>query len=199
MFINNTDLEVEKVVDAILQRAKIVVIPTDTVYGVVARATDKEAVKRLYHLKQREHKPGTIIAANIDQLVALGMKRRYLTAVTQFWPGPISVIIPCGSDLEYLHQGVQSLAVRLPIVTALQSVLIRTGPLVTSSANQPGQEPAHIIQEAQQYFGDGVDYYFDGGDLSGQKPSTVIRIVDDAIEVVRQGAIKIDNIGRKSI
>lgn len=167
------------------------VIPTDTVYGVVARAADRDAVTHLYWLKHREHKPGTLIAANIDQLVALGFKRRYMQAVERFWPGPVSVVIPC-PDLEYLHQGVQSLAVRIPADEELRKLLQQTGPLLTSSANQPGKPPANTVGEAKQYFGNAVDFYEDGGDLSGRQSSTVIRMVDDAVEVLREGAVKID-------
>lgn len=167
------------------------VIPTDTVYGVVARAHDQMAVTRLYELKRREHKPGTLIAASVDQLVELGFKRRYLQAVEKFWPGPVSVVVPC-TELAYLHQGVGSLAVRIPKKPELQQLLEKTGPLLTSSANQPGEPPANTVAEAQTYFGSGVDFYEDGGDLSGTQPSTVIRVVDDAIEVLRQGAVHID-------
>lgn len=167
------------------------VIPTDTVYGIVARASDRDAVTRLYWLKHREHKPGTMIAANIDQLVELGFKRRYLQAVERFWPGAVSVVIPC-PELEYLHQGVQSLAVRIPENEKLRDLLAHTGPLLTSSANQPGEPPANTVAEARGYFGDAVDFYEDGGDISGMKPSTVIRMVDDAVEVLRDGAVKID-------
>lgn len=167
------------------------VIPTDTVYGVVARAADRDAVTHLYWLKHREHKPGTLIAANIDQLVALGFKRRYVQAVERFWPGPVSVVIPC-PDLDYLHQGVQSLAVRIPADEELRKLLQQTGPLLTSSANQPGEPPANTVDEAKQYFGNAVDFYEDGGDLSGRQSSTVIRMVDDAVEVLREGAVKID-------
>ncbi len=192
-------IDPKKVADAIMRAGAVGVIPTDTVYGVVAQAADREAVVRLYQLKHREHKPGTLIAASVDQLVELGIKRRYLKAVEQFWPGPISVIIPCGTVLDYLHQGILSLAVRIPDVPEIHELLEYTGPLLTSSANQPGLEPAHTVAEAKGYFGNGVDYYFDGGDLSERKPSTVLRIVDDAVEVVRQGAVTIDNAGRKSI
>ena len=168
------------------------VMPTDTVYGVVAQAADRQAVRRLYELKRRERKPGTLIAAGVDQLEQLGLKRRYLAAVEKFWPGPVSVVIPCGPELEYLHQGVLSLAVRIPADAALRKLLEQTGPLLTSSANQPGKPPANTVAEAKAYFGSGVDFYIDGGDRSGSQSSTVIRIVDDAIEVLRQGAVKID-------
>jgi len=173
--------------------AAIGVIPTDTVYGIVARAGDQQAVARLYALKHREHKPGTLIAASIDQLESLGLKRRYLTAVSQFWPGAVSVIIPCADPaLEYLHQGKQSLAVRIPESVDIRTMLEATGPLLTSSANHPGQPTAVTVQQARDYFNGGVDFYIDVGDLSDHQPSTIIRIVDDAVEVIRQGAVKID-------
>lgn len=165
------------------------VIPTDTVYGLVASASDEKAVAWLYSLKSRENKPGTIIAASIDQLVELGIKYKYLKAVEQFWPGAISVIIPCGVELAYLHQGASSLAVRIPATSELAVLLGRTGPLLTSSANLPGQTTASNIAEAKNYFADNVDFYVDGGDLSDREPSTIIRIVDDAIEIIRQGAV----------
>lgn len=167
----------------------VAVIPTDTVYGVVARATDKDAINNLYALKNRHAKPGTLIAASIDQLVELGFKRRYLSAVQQFWPGAVSVIIPC-PDLEYLHQGVESAAVRIPDEPWLRELLDKVGPLQTSSANQPGQPPATTVEEVRAYFGDTIKWYEDGG-LVNREPSTVIRIADDAIEIVRQGKVHI--------
>jgi len=175
------------------------VLPTDTVYGLVARAADQTAVERLYGLKNRDHKPGTVIAASIEQLEALGLKHRYLKAVEQFWPGAVSVIIPCANPaLTYLHQGKMSLAVRIPEPTAMHDVLLQTGPLLTSSANHPGEAPATSIEQARNYFDKGVDFYADGGDLSDHQPSTIIRIVDDAIEIIRQGAVTIDENGRRA-
>ncbi len=175
-----------------LQRAGTVgVIPTDTVYGVVARAVDQEAVTRLYALKHREGKPGTIIAASLEQFEELGLKHRYLKAVEQYWPGPLSVVIPCGPALQYLHQGKLSLAVRIPDNKDIQALLEQTGPLLTSSANHPGEPTSTNVDQAKQYFGDEVDFYIDGGDLSANQPSTIIRIVDDAVQVLRQGAVHI--------
>lgn len=167
------------------------VIPTDTVYGVVARAADQAAVERLYQIKHREGKPGTIVAAGVQQLEQLGLKHRYVKAVEQYWPGALSIIIPCGPELAYLHQGKFSLAVRVPDNQVLQALLEQTGPLLTSSANHPGEPTSTTIEQAKQYFGDEVDFYVDGGDLSANQPSTIIRIIDDAVEVVRQGAVHV--------
>jgi len=179
----------------LLKPGAVGVIPTDTVYGLVARAADRDAVAKLYKLKSRDKKPGTLIAASLQQLEELGLKHRYLKAVEQYWPGPVSVIIPAADPaLAYLHQGKMSLAVRLPADKKLQALLSKTGPLLTTSANQPGEPPASTIAQAKQTFGGQVDFYQDGGDLSGRQPSTLIRIIDDAVEVLRQGAAKIDGV-----
>ncbi len=180
--------------DALQEPGAIGVIPTDTVYGVVARAADETAVARLYELKKRDSKPGTLIAATIEQLEELGLKHRYLKAVEEFWPGAVSVIIPAADPkLAYLHKGKMSLAVRIPKDQELEKLLKQTGPLVTSSANHPGEPVANSVTQAKDYFGDKVDFYVDGGDLSDHEPSTIIRIIDDAIEVLREGAVKIDD------
>jgi tRNA threonylcarbamoyl adenosine modification protein (Sua5/YciO/YrdC/YwlC family) len=181
---------------ALLKSGAVGVLPTDTVYGLVCSAADEQAVTRLYALKSRENKPGTIIAARLQQLIDLGIRARYLKAVEAFWPNPLSVVIPCGEELAYLHQGQRSLAVRIPADQSLCELLGATGALLTSSANDPGQPTATTVAEARTYFGDTVDFYVDGGTLADRPPSTVIRIVDDAIEVLRSGAINIDENGR---
>lgn len=170
------------------------IIPTDTVYGLVCSAANEQAVSRLYSLKSRESKPGTVIAASVEQLVNLGMKARYLKPVEMYWPNPISVIIP-NYELKYIHVGLGGIAVRLPDDKKLRILLEKVGPLLTSSANQPGEAEATTIKEAQDYFGADVDFYIDGGDLSDRRPSTLIRVVDDAVEVLRQGAVKIKEDG----
>jgi L-threonylcarbamoyladenylate synthase len=181
---------------ALINHGGVGVLPTDTQYGLVAQASDPVAVARLYLLKNRRDNPGTLIAADIDQLVELGLKKRYLKAVEDYWPGAISVVIPCGPELAYLHQGKSSLAVRIPRDKQLRDFLQITGALLTSSANRPGEDPAGTVQQAEAIFGDSVAFYCDGGDKTGNRPSTVIRIVDDAVEVLREGAVTIDENGK---
>lgn len=171
------------------------VLLTDTVYGLVCRAANETAVTRLYALKHREHKPGTIIAAKLQQLIDLGIRGRYLKPVESYWPNPLSVVIPCDDQTAYLHQGQHSLAVRIPAVADFREFINKTGALLTSSANAPGEPTATNLSEAQGYFGDQVDFYVDSGQAPTPVPSTVIRIVDDAVEVLRQGAVTINENG----
>lgn len=179
-----------------LQDGGVGVMPTDTVYGLVARAADPKAVAKLYALKNRDHKPGTVIAASVEQLAELGVPKRYLSAVEHLWPNSLSVEIPLGDRLTYMHQDTGRQGFRVVADQKVRAVLEQTGPLVTSSANRPGEPGSVDVQQAIDYFGDKVDFYVDGGDLSGRDPSTIIRVIDDAIEVIRQGAVKISETGR---
>ena len=180
----------------LLLAGKVGVIPTDTVYGLVARAADEQAVAKFYSVKQRDNKRGTVIAASVEQLVELGIPKRYLSAVEHLWPNSLSVEIPLGHRLGYMHQNIGSQAFRVVADAAVRAILEQTGPLVTTSANKPGQPGSVSVQQAMDYFGSEVDFYLDGGDRSGRAPSTIIRVVDDAIEIIRQGAVAIDETGR---
>lgn len=176
---------------ALLAQGCVGVMPTDTVFGIVARAQDPDAVARLYKAKNREGKPGTIIAANVEQLEELGIAREYLAMVAENWPNPLSIVLPAHDNLAYIHQGKESLAVRVPKDKDIQALLEQTGPLLTSSANLPGEPPATDIPEAQEYFGDSIDFYV-AGDTDGRLPSTVARLTPDGvIEILRQGAATI--------
>lgn len=167
------------------------VLPTDTLYGLVARASSPAAVERMYGLKHRERKPGTTIAASVDQLIDLGIDRAQLAQIERFWPAPLSVVLKLSDQLHYLHQGVGESPFRVVADEKLRMLLDQTGPLVTSSANMPGEPPAHNIREAEAYFGDHVDFYVDGGEIGARNPSTIARLTDTGLQVLRQGAATI--------
>lgn len=161
----------------LLAHSEVCVIPTDTVYGVVARLDDEQAVSKIYELKQRDltKAVGTILAASLEQVAALTTTTA-LEAAAGFWPGPVSVILPASEKYAYAHKGENSLAVRIPADQTLRALLEKTGPLASSSANLQGQPPATTVIEAKNYFGDKIPLYIDGGDLSNRKPSKIIRI-----------------------
>ena len=177
----------------LLNNGGVGVMPTDTVYGVVARANDPVAVTRMYALKERNHKPGTVIAASTDQLIQLGVPEEHINRVKKWWPNPLSVETPLGNNLNYLHQETGRQGFRVVADETVRHILEQTGPLVTSSVNHPGKPGSVTINEAIDYFNDMVDFYVDGGDLSGREPSTIIKITDsNTIEVIRDGAVKLD-------
>jgi L-threonylcarbamoyladenylate synthase len=179
---------------SMLQNGAVGVLPSDTLYGLVASSHDPRAVERLYALKHRERKPGTSIAGNIDQLLSLGLPRLLVERVAHLWPNPLSVEMH--HDLAYIHDGTGRSSFRVVADPLLREFLLQTGPLTTSSANQPNELPATTIAEAQAYFGDQVDFYVDGGEIKDRAPSTVIGITEDGhITVFREGVIKVSEKG----
>lgn len=173
----------------LLGEGKVGIIPTDTVYGLVACAGNETAVTRMYALKNREQKPGTLIAASVDQLVKLGVSSEELAKVSHYWPNPLSAVLPL--SLDYLTQGIGTLAMRVTANQNTREILELTGPLITSSANQPGEPHATTVNEAAMYFGDSIDFYVDGGTIAETQPSTIIRPTANGIEILRQGAVSL--------
>lgn len=171
-----------------LKNGGIGVIPTDTVYGIVAPLLNQAAVERIYDAKGRDsQKPvGTILIADSEQIEEY-VEPGYLLAAEVYWPGPVSVILELGTRFSYAHRGKQSLPFRVPDNTSLQNLLKQTGPLASTSANLAGQPPATTMQDALSTFRANVDFYVEGGDLSGNKPSKIIEIVDSTVNVIREG------------
>ena len=162
-----------------LRAGKVVVMPTDTIYGIVARAEDKSAVERVYKIRQRAPaKPCIILIGDLAELEKFSIKlsKEEKDKLKSFWPGPVSVILDCLDDkFSCLHRGTKSLAFRIPEPSEFRNLLIHTGPLIAPSANVEGAEPAHNIAEAKNYFSEQVDLYIDGGELTGQ-PSKLVQL-----------------------
>ena len=173
-----------------LQMGKIAVIPTDTIYGIVSVAFNKDTVEKIYKLRKRNPtKPFIILISSLKDLKHFGivLTQKQKDLLQKIWPNPVSVILACPeSKFQYLHRGTKTLAFRMPKNKDLLELLERVGPLVAPSANFEGGKPAENIKEAKKYFGDNV-LYVDGGKLTG-KPSTLIDLIGSKPKVVRQGA-----------
>lgn len=192
----NTELTTRLVTDseavARLLNGELGVLATDTVYGVVTSALQQPAVERLYTLKHRERKPGTLVASSIDQLRQLDVPDTYFERLAPYWPGALSAVLPISDTFAYLHQGVGDIAIRVVADERFRAIIEQTGPLLTSSANRPGEPGSVTIAEAWDYFEDKVDFYVDSGDLSGRPPSTIVKLnEDESFTVLRQGAVEI--------
>ncbi len=178
----------EKLAETLLQ-GKIAVMPTDTIYGIVAKAENREAVERVYAARGRDsRKPCIILIGEEEQLekFSIALSEKQKAELGKYWPGPISIVFNCPAEnLEYLHRGTKSLAFRLPANLMLRELLLKAGPLVAPSANTEGAAPARTIAEAEKYFGDSVDFYADGGTLEGA-PSRVVKLnADGRADIIR--------------
>lgn len=177
-----------------LASGAIGILPTDTIYGFVASALLPESVERLYEARGRdERKPCIVLLADRVDIVqfdrALSSEEDAL--LDALWPGAVSVILSGFSDrFSYIHRGTGSIAFRVPDVSELRDMLRISGPIIAPSANPEGMKPVETIEEAESYFGDRADFLVDGGRLSGL-PSTVVKVENGRLEVVRQGVAKL--------
>ena len=177
-----------------LKNDEVGVLPTDTLYGLVGSAFSIKAVERIYDLKNRNEKKSLIILiSSLDDLKKFGVEltEKAKIFMQKFWPGKVSIVLPFNNkSLDYLDRMDGTLAFRLPDKKDLIELLEKTGALVAPSANPEGKEPAKNLEEAMKYFDGKVDFFVDGGEINSA-PSTLVKIVGDKIEVLREGAVKI--------
>ncbi len=172
----------------------IAVMPTDTIYGVCGSALKKEAVERIYKIRRRSSgKPFIVLVSGLKDLKIFGIRllKKDKKLLQKIWPAKISVVLPCRSKkYAYLHRGTNSLAFRMPKNKFLLQLLKLSGPLVAPSANPERKKPAETIKEAKKYFDKKIDFYVEGGRLVS-KSSTLIKVENGKIVMLREGAVKI--------
>lgn len=164
----------------VLKRGGIAVIRTDTLYGLVASADIESAVERVYQVKGRDADKSCIVLLD-DMRSAYGRGDELETDEHQFHSDvPTSFLIHGQGAPDWLLRENNDLAYRVPHGLELRQFLAQTGPLIAPSANPQGQPPARTIEQAQQYFGDAVDMYVDGGEVPADTPpSRLLRVHDD--------------------
>lgn len=157
----------------ILKSGGIAVLRTDTLYGIVASARDKDAVERIYDIKQRTpSKSPIVLIDSIDQLFDT-YDTQILATLHAYWPGPNSIILPSVNAPQWITRNNESVAYRIPNHPTLRSLLRIVGPIIAPSANPEGALPAATVKTAQKYFGDKVDVYVDEGEVLANTPSSL--------------------------
>lgn len=150
-----------------LQSNGIVVIRTDTIYGVIALASSKTAVEKVYAAKQRDlDKQCIVLIASPEDVPAHASTIKHYTETEKL---PTSIVVPATNEPEWILRGGDSVAYRVVKNDLLKQVVETVGPVIAPSANPESKAPARNITEAKEYFGDMVDLYVDGGEV----PETV--------------------------
>jgi len=177
----------------VVARGGLVVLPTDTVYGIGADAFSPEAVAALLAAKGRGRQmpPPVLVGtvATLDGLAAdVSADVRALASV--FWPGALTIICHAQPSLAWdLGETRGTVALRMPDHPAALALLARTGPMAVSSANRTGRDAALTADAAREQLGESVALYLDGGPSSGGVPSTIVDATGEQPRVVRAGAI----------
>jgi L-threonylcarbamoyladenylate synthase len=181
-----------------VRRGQLVVLPTDTVYGIAADAFDPDAVQALLDAKGRgrEMPPPVLVstATTLDAL-AVGVPAYARALVDRFWPGPLTVVCRQQTSLQWdLGETRGTVAVRMPDHEVALAVLERTGPLAVSSANITGRPAARDADEAAEMLGADVEGIVDGGPVSGGEASTIVDCTGAQGRVLRRGALSLEEL-----
>lgn len=187
-----------------LRRGELVVLPTDTVYGVAADAFDADAVAALLAAKGRGRAmpPPVLVhdARSVEALVersASGASASVDDLADAFWPGGLTLVCWAQGSLRWdLGDTGGTVAVRVPDDELTRALLARSGPLAVSSANLTGRPPGETAAGAREQLGDAVACYLEAGPREGGVPSTVLDLTGARPEVLREGAVSLEELRR---
>jgi len=181
-----------------VQRGQLVVLPTDTVYGIGADAFDPESVRRLLSAKGRGREmppPVLVSAATTLDALTVGVPIYARRLVEELWPGPLTLVCRQQPSLQWdLGDTRGTVAVRMPDHEVALELLSRTGPLAVSSANRTGMPAATDADEAEDMLGDAVAVIIDGGRTAGSQPSTIVDVTGSPGRVLRLGALSLERL-----
>ncbi|MBB6629202.1 threonylcarbamoyl-AMP synthase [Nocardioides sp. KIGAM211] len=200
-FPTSTEDEREKAIEAAslaVQRGQLVVLPTDTVYGIGADAFDPVAVRSLLDAKGRgrEMPPPVLVssATTVDAL-AVGIPGYARALIDAFWPGPLTLVCRQQSSLQWdLGDTRGTVAVRMPDHDIAREILERTGPLAVSSANRTGMPAATDADQALEMLGEHVEVVVDAGESPGGEASTIVDVTGTQGRVLRRGALSLEDL-----
>jgi L-threonylcarbamoyladenylate synthase len=187
------DEQIARAIDAV-RAGGVIVIPTDTVYGIAASIDHPDAIERLFHLKQRAGtKAIPILVDGCERLqrLAAHLPDAALRLVEAYWPGALTLVVEASDAVpEAILRGGSTVGLRMPAnADALAVIGGAGGALAVTSANRSGDIEARTADEARHIFGSTVDVIVDGGPSPLAQPSSVVDVTCDPPRVLRNGAI----------
>jgi L-threonylcarbamoyladenylate synthase len=189
----NPDEKLINLVAEEIRKGRIVVYPTDTLYGIGVNALDEKSVKKVFEIKGRNfNKPISIAFSSLKDVkkyvkfdpISLKLAKKIL-------PGPLTLILPLKKKIpEVLTKGKKEVGVRIPDNKIALELIKKCGfPLTSTSANLSGEKNPINSKEAIKQIGNKVDLVIDSGKSKYSKSSTVVKVVDGKIEIIREGTI----------
>ena len=195
--------DVMKEIIDVINNDGIVIMPTDTIYGIVAKATNEDVIKRVYSLKKRDdRKPMLILVSDNEMLknYVSSINKVEQTLIDNLWPGPLTIIFDKKNISDLLTGGLSTVGIRIPNNKEMLDIISSVGvPLLSTSVNLSGEKSATCVSNINKTMLDNVDFVYDNGECN-DVPSTIIRVVNGEVKILREGIIskeKIENVINK--
>ena len=179
-----------------LKEGKLVVFPTDTVYGIGTNAYDKDACEKIYEVKGRpKYKPLIVLISDISMLKEIVKDISYIEQklIDTFWPGPLTIKFKKKDGVlpNVVSAGDEYIRVRLINESLVHKIIKTSGvPIVAPSANLSGSFTGTKIKNIVNELGGKVDYILDCGDIESDAVSTIVQVEDEKVLIIREGKIK---------
>lgn len=185
-------MDINKLVK-VIKDGGLAIIPTDTVYGIIADATNEEAIKKVFEVKKRPYtKPLIIMISSLEMLTKYVDKINDLERklIKKYWPGRLTILFRKGKLVNNLiNNGGDLVGIRLPDNSELIELIEKLGvPLVSTSANISDNDTITSIELLEKELINQIDYIYDGGKIVAL-PSTIVKVNNDKIEFLREGDI----------
>ena len=195
MKVNCNDEGIKKSVE-IIENGGVIIFPTDTVYGIGCNPYDANAVKKIYEIKSREKiKSLPVLASSIEIVKQISIIDEFTEKIIKkYWPGPLTLILKLkDKNLKESLNLEDKIAVRIPNSVCTLKLLNKCNLLVGTSANVSGDssfiDPQECMKNVKNY-----DIFVDGGTITSKGESTIIEIENEKIHVIREGALKKEDI-----
>ncbi|WP_201736605.1 L-threonylcarbamoyladenylate synthase [Candidatus Phytoplasma ziziphi] len=178
-------------------KSKIIIFPTDTVYGLGCPIYDQESLKKIYTIKKRDNnKPISVLFFSLEQIEEIAMiDNKVKKLAIAFWPGPLTIIVPT-TKKYYDKTKEKTIGIRIPNHPLTLQILNEKGPLKTTSVNKSGHPPLNNYLEIKKQYQNKVDCIYPNKEISLNISSTVIDITSPKWFLVRKGSISLSMINK---
>lgn len=186
----------------LIKQGKIVVFPTETVYGIGTNGLNANAVKKLYEVKKRPiNKPISLLVSDIKMVeqIAKDITEIEYKIMEKFFPGPLTIILKKKDIVpNIVTAGQDTVGVRMPSGEIARKLVEIAGvPIAAPSANISGEPSGTNLQEIKKHLKENVDYFIDGGESELGIASTIVQVVNGEITILRQGNITLEQIKKE--
>ncbi len=177
--------------------SKVIIFPTDTVYGIGTPIFDVEGIKRIYDIKKRpKDKPLACLCADLAQIESIAyLNEKAIKLINEFLPGPLTLILKAKEEVV-AKIGYKTIGVRIPNCEIALNILKENGPMLTTSVNESGNVPLNEYDDIKRDYNDLVDYIYNTNIHSSNVSSTVVLMNDDEFKILRLGEITLEDLNR---